>query len=259
MPRINLIPEVLYRASDPIHWEIDNLPLKSILKRQELINLSLDNVLEDMRSAIGTQGSFSNRLSQSLKDDGGLKSLAVDEANHSIASHHDTDEYVRMSKVQSDKLDLIQEDATNLRFRITNENEEITEVSEGFVDLVPTAGIIPILSDDNKLSFRLSFTSEFTHRHYYGVDPVHQNQINPDYLNFWINSANSEIIQNSLRIFINGIRIFEDLQVYVPASNIAFPWSLMHYTVSEDNTSFSLNQRLSTSDVIKIDFDIALQ
>ena len=49
MPRIELIPEVLYQPQDPYHWEVDNLPLKNILRRQNLINLSVDNILEQIR------------------------------------------------------------------------------------------------------------------------------------------------------------------------------------------------------------------
>ena len=72
MPRIELIPEVLYQPQDPYHWEVDYVPLKNMLRRQNLINLSVDNILEQIRDAIGTQGSLSNRLNQSIEEDGTL-------------------------------------------------------------------------------------------------------------------------------------------------------------------------------------------
>ena len=103
MPRIELIPEVLYQPNDPYHWEIDNLPLKNIITRQNLINLALDDVLEEMRDAIGTAGSVANRLNQSIEQDGSLKATAIDATLHNIEDHTDGSAFVRMSSAQSAK------------------------------------------------------------------------------------------------------------------------------------------------------------
>ena len=77
MPRIELIPEVKYNPLDPIHHYYDNLPLENILRRINLINLALDDVILQMRDAIGTQGSLANRLNQSIESDGSLKKQAI--------------------------------------------------------------------------------------------------------------------------------------------------------------------------------------
>ena len=147
MPRIELIPEVLYQPQDPYHWEVDNLPLKNILRRQNLINLSVDNILEQIRDAIGTQGSLSNRLNQSIEEDGTLKTTAINNAMHSIEDHEDTEDYVRMTKVQSDKLDLISDEANNLSFQINTDGSSSILFDAGVVEIQSSNSVVPIVTD----------------------------------------------------------------------------------------------------------------
>jgi hypothetical protein len=258
MPRIELIPEVLYGPLDPIHWEIDNLPLKAILRRQNLINLSLDNVLEEMRDAIGTQGSLANRLNQSIDEDGNLKPSAIDEAMHSIEEHTDTDMYVRMTRDESEKLANVANDATNLKFEIYTDDISFVEFNEGTLRLKPSTTISPSFEAPDIVRLNMSFPLEAAHQHSYNLTPVDANQITPDYKNYLVTSTATPFIENSLRIYINGVRIFSDMEVYVPGPMVNDAWTLLSFTPNHLNGTFVLSSALSSEDIIKIDFDVAL-
>lgn len=227
MPRIELIPEVLYNPNDPIHWEVDNLPLKNILRRENLINLALDNVIQEMRDAIGTSGSVANRLNQSINPDGSLKTAAVDETLHSIEEHTDTDDFVRMTKNQSDKLDEISDNATNLTLKIFTNDVTFVGIDDGELQIKPSETILPIFETPNILKFTIAFPTEAIHTHYYELEPVHANLITPDYTNYKTTSVSTPYLENSLRIYINGVRIFSNAEVYVPGASVNDPWTLM--------------------------------
>lgn len=257
MPRIELIPEVLYGPNDPIYWEIDNLPLKSIITRQNLINLSLDNVLEQMRNAIGTQGSLSNRLNQSIDADGNLKTSAVDSTMHSIEAHEDTDDYVRMTKVQSDKLETIADNAKDFSVSIYTDDVTSVDFEEGVLKIKASSSVTPIFESPDVLKFDLAFPEAAAHQHYYGLTPVHSDSLDPDYINFKVNSIASEFVENTLRVTINGVRIYSDVEIYVPGALVNDPWTLMSFTPDHSNGTFELSSAISEEDIIRIDFDIS--
>lgn len=258
MPRIELIPEVLYGPNDPIHWETDNLPLKAIIRRQNLINLALDDLIEQMRDAIGTQGSVANRLNQSLNADGSLRSEAVDDALHSIEDHTDTDNYVRMTKDQSDKLDLISDEATDVTLRVYTDGVTFMDFDSGVVEIKPSTTVTPSIEAPNIVKLNLAFPASAAHQHFYGLEPVHVNLVTPDYVNYKVNSMATPYIEGSLRITINGTRIYEDAEVYVPGSLVDDPWTLMQFTPDHTSGTFELSAAITEEDVIRIDFDIAL-
>lgn len=258
MPRIELIPEVLYGPLDPIHWEIDNLPLKAILRRQNLINLSLDNVLSQMRDAIGTQGSLANRLNQSIEPNGDLKSSAIDEALHSIEEHQDTDFYVRMTRAESDKLATIADEATDVSLEIYTNETTFIEFNTGVLQIKPSSTLTPSFEAPNVLKFNLNFPSSAAHEHHYGTTPVSVDQVNPDLINFATTSTNTAFIEGSLRVYVNGVRIFEDHEVYVPGAMVEDAWTLLSFTASPTTGTFELSAAINSDDIIKIDFDVAL-
>lgn len=260
MPRIELIPEVLYNPQDPIHWEIDNLPLKAILRRQNLINLALDNVIEQIRDGIGTQGSLANRLNQSLQPDGGLKTSSIDEANHSIEHHVDSDNYVRMTRQESEKLSSVADNATNLGLEVYTNSTTFIEFNNGVLRIKPSSTISPVFEAPDVLKFNLSFPSTSLHEHYYGLIPIDYDQVNPDLKNFKVNSTDpaTAFIQGSLRIYINGVRIFENYEVYVPGPLVDDAWTLMSFTSNPSEGAFELSSAISPEDIIRIDFDKAL-
>lgn len=258
MPRIELIPEVLYSPNDPIHWEFDNLPLKAILRRQNLINSSLDNVLQELRDAIGTQGSVANRLNQSISEDGSLKTEAIDSALHSIEEHTDTADYVRMTKAQSDKLDEISDEATDVSLLVYTGPSVSVEFLSGVIEIRPTTTITPSVESPNILKFDMNFPIEAAHQHYYGLVPVHVNLITPDYIHYKANSGATEFVEGSLRVFINGVRILSDAELYVPGAQVNDSWTLLSFEEDATNGLFTLSDPITEEDVIRIDFDIAL-
>lgn len=258
IPRIELIPEVFYGPNDPIHWEYDNLPLKAIIERQNIINAALDNVINDLTDAIGTQGTLGNRLSQSLNDDGSLKTEAIDLAMHTMDDHTDTDNFVRMTKLQSDKIDLVQDEANNLVTNVYTDDTTFAAFNTGEVNFRPSSTIVPHVSTPNNVSFNLAFSSDAIHRHYYGLVPVSVNQIIPNYTNYQVDSISSPFVEGSLRIFINGVRIFEDGSVYVPGALVTDQWTLMLFTEDSANGLFELSAAITQEDIIRIDFDISL-
>ena len=258
MPRIELIPEVLYGPNDPYHWEVDNLPLKNILTRQELINLALDNVLEDLREAAGTSGSMSNRLNQSINPDGSLKDSAIDDALHSIEEHTDGSNYVRMTAAQSAKVDLIADEATDLALLINSDGSSLISLNSGVVQVEPSTTVTPVVESPNILKFHMTFPESAAHRHYYGQTPVHVNMVTPDYINYKVNSVSSEYVEGSLRVYINGTRIFEDDEVYAPGYLATDPLTLLSFESDSTAGTFELSSAITDDDIIKIDYDIAL-
>jgi hypothetical protein len=68
MPRIELIPEVLYNALNPYHVYYDNLPIKNIIARQDMMNSSIDKNTKQILDAVGSAGTLDNRLSASLEE-----------------------------------------------------------------------------------------------------------------------------------------------------------------------------------------------
>jgi len=219
--------------------------------------LSVDNLLEQIRDAIGTQGSVSNRLNQSINSDGSLKSSAIDEALHSIEDHADTLNYVRMTKYQSDKLDLISEDATNLSIQIDVDGSSVILFDGGVIELQASSSVVPVITAPNILTFELGFPVAAAHRHFYGSTPVDVNLMDPDYINYTVDSTPSPFVDGSLRVYVNGVRVFEDIEVYAPGPLADDPWTLLSFVSNSVNGEFALSSAISEDDVIKIDYDIS--
>lgn len=219
--------------------------------------MALDDVIQEMTDAIGTQGSLANRLNQSINPDGTIKTTAIDTALHSIEEHQDSEDYVRMSKSQSDKLDLIASEATDLTLLVNSDGSNMIPLDSGTVQLEPSSTVTPHIDAPNILRFNLAFPVSAAHRHFYGVTPVHVDLIDPDYINYKVNSVATPFIEDSLRITINGIRIFTDNEVYVPGALITDPWTLLSFTPDYENGTFALSAAITEDDVIRVDFDIS--
>lgn len=258
MPQIDLITPVYYNAEDPYHYLYDNLPLKNIITRQVLINLALDNVIEQMTDAVGTQNTVANRLNQSINADGSLKKSAVDAVNHTMDDHTDTDNYVRMTKAQSDKLDVIADGATNFGIQVLddqgwnltfNQNTLVLEPSETITFHIST----PHDASVAHVSMNTAFPALAVHRHYYDQIPVHENALTPDHIHYKVNSMATPYIDGSLRVYINGVRISQHVSVYVPGDNNV--WTLIQFTSDYSNGRFYLSSAISNTDIIIIDYD----
>lgn len=268
MPRIELIDVPLFSANDPIHWTVDNIPLKNLMRRQILINLALDNIIEQITDAVGTQNTISNRLNQSIEPDGSLKTEAIDDSLHSIEAHADSDDFVRMQKTESDKLALIDSEATDVALNVQNDDIFVA-FNNGVVKLRDSASVTWSVEAPDIVKAHMTFSSEAAHQHHYNQVPVHAVGESPDYVNYKVNSVSSEFIENSLRITINGIRInpvasdatteeIEAETVLVPGVAVDDLWTAMYFVPDHEAGTFALSSAISDEDVIKIDYDIAL-
>ncbi len=255
MPRIELIEPVYYSPNDPDDWAHRNRPLEAIIARQELINLALDNVIEQVRDSVGTQNTLSARLARSLDDDGALRTSAVDASTHSIESHADTADYVRMTRVQSDKLEQISDGANHLEIEVQldSEGNDLVTLDSGTVRFVPSSSVSFSLDSPNKVAFDLAFPAAAAHRHYYDQTPVHATPLSPDYIHYKVNSQAIAYMDGTLRVYINGIRLSSSEEVYVPGDNNV--WTLVSYTPNHASGTFALSAAIQETDIIRIDYD----
>jgi hypothetical protein len=264
MPEINKIPEVLYEANQPYHFHYDNLPLKNILKRIDLVNAQVDINADILRGCSGSVGTLSNRLDVSINDDGSLKSNSVNESLHNIAYHSDGSRddinYVVMKKSERDKLDLIEDEANRIEIQI--EDSLYDDVSLGTVNL--STGVVKFESSNsilfdfeapNIIKAHSAFPPEAAHKHHYNITPAYLNSDEPDNTNFITTLFNTPFMEGSLRVYVNGIRIGET-EVPVPDYD---DFSSLTLTKIEsyvpENGRFTLNRSLSDNDIILIDFD----
>jgi hypothetical protein len=256
MPDLSNIEVPLYSPEQPYHWEYDNLPLKALIKRQELINSAVDNNSDVLRDAQGTQGSLSNRLNQSIDEDGNIKASAVNAILHSIGAHEDGEyegiDYVRMLASERDKLNLIADEATDMTIQIEGISQ-IVLFEQGPIIFEGSDSVTWEVSNSNHVKAHLGFPLESAHRHYYSIVPV-----TSDYTSFTTNMAATAYVEGSLRVYINGTRIFEDVSIYAPGPLPTDAWVLNSYTSDFEAGSFVLDVAITEDDVIMIDFDVSL-
>lgn len=254
MPRIELVEVPLYNPDDPYHFHVDNLPLQSLIKRLDLVNFAVDNANNVLRDAQGTQGTLSNRLNQSIDSDGNLKESAVDETLHNIGSHTDGSylgvDYVRMTLDERTKLTGIQDEATSLYLKVQNGLSEVT-FDAGELKLQNSSTLTWEVTSPNIVQGHLAFDPAAAHQHSYDITPS-----TSDYTNFVTPYA---FIEDSLRVYINGIRISQSEEVYVPGALMSSPWTLISFTVDDSGDgTFHLSTAISSDDIIRVDFDVSL-
>lgn len=282
MPDLSQLPVPLYTADMPYHWEYDNIPLETLANRDLIINAEVEIHAQILSQAIGTQGTLANRLAQSIDPDGNLIPAAVDQSEHNIAEHTDgtktvtNDEltdyielgfpdlvnpvgFVRMLASERDKLAQIADEATNITVTV-NTPSNIVFFEEGAVELVESDSIQWEVEAPNKLKATLSVSTDFAHRHFYDLTPIMMptSDIIP-ILNklYKVTSTSTPYIEDSLRVYINGIRISKSDSVYYPNSSVT-AWILNSYTEDFASGRFTLANPIANDDIIQIDFDEAL-
>jgi hypothetical protein len=277
MPDLNGLPVPQYNAGQPYHWEYDNLPLQTLADRDNLINAVVDTHQEILRNSAGTVGTLANRLDQSIQDDGNLLTSAVDDALHNIAKHTDgsatvsgsdlTDyqnlgyvtvsnpvPFVRMLEAERDKLSLVADEATKLLVDV-NTPSLVYTFGDGGIDTLVLAESTSIgwtFEGPNSVKPEIKFSIAFAHRHYYDLEPVTSN-----YINFQVNGPSTPYMEDSLRVYINGVRLNSEYNIYVPNSTVS-TWTSNKFTPSHLAGTFALATAISASDIIRIDFDVAV-
>jgi hypothetical protein len=260
MPEIDLIPVPLYEPLQPYQFEFDNMPLQALMTRMELINFAVDINSQILRDSIGTQGTLSNRLNQSLNPDGTLRQDRVDQTLHHIGAHTDgiwdDISYVRFTFDERAKLQFIHPDATNMSLEFQTLSN-ILFFDQGPLLFEPSPEISWQVDAPNRISARLNFPLDAAHRHFYDIRPQPATPLAPDYINY-ITGLPNPFQDGSLRVYINGVRLSSEDQIYAPGALVNSPWILNRFTPNPDNTGFSLDRAITAMDSIRIDFDIGL-
>lgn len=274
MPDLNGLPVPEYTGGQPYHYEYDNIPLQTLADRDNLINAVVDTHQEILRNCAGTVGTLANRLSQSIEDDGNLKSTAVDQTLHNIAEHTDGSKtvtgtelsdyqalgypsisnpvpFVRMLEAERDKLSLVADEATKLLVDV-NTPSLVYSFGSGTDTLVlaESNSIGWTFEGPNSVKPEIKFSIAFAHRHYYDLEPV-----TDDYLNYSVNGIATPYTEDSLRVYINGVRLNMDYTVYVPNSDVT-EWTANKFTPNHLAGTFALATAITANDIIRIDFDI---
>jgi hypothetical protein len=230
-----------------------------------------------LRGASGSAGSLNARLDKSLDAAGNVKTDAVDDANHGIASHMDGDGFVRMTDNERAKLQGVLSEANKLEIEI----EDYEPGSNNFVTLPPSGsnGVLKFRSSStifmefqNPDTVRLHsvFPPDAAHRHNYNLIPAYDIPSEPTFKNYRTTAVNTPFKADSLRVYVNGMRItgvpvkvlnYLSAPVTIPNSGgiAVFPataWINTHIaSENPEGGTFELNRSLSPSDVIRIDFD----
>ncbi len=266
MPNINKITEVLYDGNQPYHVHYDNLPLKNILTRIDLVNAQVDINSEILRGSCGSVGTLSNRLSVALEEDGKLKSSSIDQSLHNIGAHQDGEydgvEYVRMTQAERDKLELIQPESNKIEIEvedtITSETTEYLTFINGLIKLKSSDSIGLEFTAPDTISFHSIYSPETAHIHNYQIIPAHQMPGTPDYRNYKTTSINTPFKEGTLRVYVNGFRISTSAtKIFIGSDPTDLGnWQEVYVETQNNSTGvFSLNTSITSTDVILIDFD----
>jgi hypothetical protein len=254
MPRIDLIPEVLYDAEHVYHHHMDNLPLKNINARTQMINTAVDQQAEILRDSKGNQSDLASRLDESLESDGSIKTAAVDDTLHNIGSHTDGEyegvSYVRMTESERDKLELIADEATNISVLVGS-----TTIESGLITIEDSTTIEVELVAPRTIKFNSSFGTNSLRLHYYDIEPAPAEE-DPDYITFLTNISATPFAEGSLRVFVNGIRLSESASVLVYGPDgPSEDWVALTYVPTAEDGAFELSRAIDEDDIIRIDFD----
>jgi hypothetical protein len=289
MPYLDSFQQVKYDPSWPYHYLYDNIPIQNLLTIQQIINDAVDYNTYLLESAVGTAGTLDARLSTSLDDNGNLIPSSVDTAL--------ADSTV-IADIQ-DQITTISEEttpgATALWISVAPGTPPVIEATippdittPGYLQIQDSETITwsltsgnPGTSDPEYIGY--SGYSGYVYptvlkaqmalplqplmiKHYYGIAPVKLVDNLTGSL-FQATSIATEYISGSLRVYINGIRIFSDVGVYVPSNYHGISgysgynddvWYLTSFTEASA-TTFQLNRTINPNiDTIRIDFDFDL-
>lgn len=278
MPDINNIVVPQYEGNQPYHYTYDNLPIDALVRREDIINYQVDINSAELQASFGTAGSLAVRLSQSLQDNGNLKASGVDAALHNIGAHTDSTyeiseselsqlqglgypdlqnpvPFVRMLEAEREKLSLIADEAKNFSVGFTTASG-IDYISNGILTFENSSTITWTVSDGQIVKGEVTSSLSNPHEHYDGITPISRD-LTPNYTDYLTNIS-SPFRQGSLKVFINGIRIFEDAEVYCPSYSDNPTYKLNRFTEYANGLGFSLLNAITSEDIIKIDFEVTL-
>lgn len=261
MPNLELVPVPTFAPTTPYHHVADQQPIDALVTRINMVNGQVDNDAQILRESVGSAGSLSARLNKSLEDDGSIKTVAIDNALHSIAEHLDAGGFVRMTLSERAKLSLIENEANKLSVNF-NTISGIIGFDTGAVNFAGSSTVTwryagGYVYADN------AFPASVRHVHYYNVNPIASNILSPDYVNYTTSSIGTPYKAGSLRVYLNGVRISSNTTTNVPiydgTTYVPTPYS---FTEGDDTSGivtdgdFALSAAITSDDVIFIDFDV---
>lgn len=275
MPDLGALPVPRYQSDQPYHYEYDNVPLKTLEDRDNLINSAVDRHETIFENCAGTQGTLANRLNQFVDANGDLLNYAVDQAQHNISEHIDGIKtvtggelsayqalgypsltnpvsFVRMLEVERLKIAGSADNATNLVIDVDVIPASviptlIPSITPSFTTITfgDLGGSMPTLrltdsdtvvwtyESPNKIRPELKLSTAFAHRHFYNLTPILLTGTT-----YKVTTVSTPYIADSLRIFVNGLRL-----------------TLADYTEAPTLGRFTLTSPLLIGDIIRIDFD----
>ena len=277
MPDLSSFSIPKYQASDPYYYAYDNKPIDVINQMINLINSQVDVNTQAILNAGGSY-TLSQRLNISLYDNGSLKPTALNTALHNIGYHTDGSysvssaelaayqvdyptvanpvPFVRMLDAEREKLAGIQTAANNMNLSVVDNTTTSTiTFSTGTVNLQPSSTIIWKVAGGQIVTAEVTTGLTNAHQHYDNVVPTSAT-LSPDYKNYTITGPSFRA--GSLKVFINGIRIFPvPNEIYAPSSDPSLPWLLNSFT--ENGTSgFMLTNAITANDIILVDYEVTL-
>jgi hypothetical protein len=278
MPDINQVVVPQYEGNQPYHYTYDNLPIAALVRREDIINYQVDVNSAELQASFGTAGSLALRLAQSLQDNGNLKASGVDAALHNIGAHQDstyevTEEFlaalqglgfpdlvnpvpfVRMLQAERDKLTLIANEAKNFSVGFTTPSG-IDYIDNGILTFEDSTTITWTVANNQTVKAEVTSSLSNPHEHYDGITPTSRD-LTPNYLDYLTNIS-SPFKEGSLKVFINGTRIFTDSEVYYPSLSDNPTWKLNKFTEYPNGLGFALLNAIAADDIIKIDFEVTL-
>lgn len=278
MPDLGALPVPRYQSDQPYHYEYDNVPLKTLEDRDNLINAAVDRHEVIFENCAGTQGTLSSRLNQFVDADGNLIPAAVDESLHSIAEHTDASKtvlsgeltayqllgfpsltnpvsFVRMLEVERLKLANSSDNATNLVidvdvFPASIIPTVIPSVTPSFTTVTfgDVGGSMPTLRLTESDSILWTYESPNKVRAELKLSTAfahrHFYNLTPILISgttYKVTTVSTPYIADSLRVFVNGLRL-----------------TTSDYTEQPSLGRFTLTSPLLIGDIMRIDFDQSL-
>lgn len=262
----------VYTADQPYYYKFDNLPIDSLIQRDNIINAQVDANTAILEEAAGTAGTLPVRLSQCMDPLGNLTALGVNNAEHNIGYHvdgagPDSVEYVRMTLDERTKLETVAADATSFYIKVTPENtggspsNNPVPFEQGFVTFEPSDTVTWSINNGQKITANVVALPDSEVR-FSNVVPENAS-LTPDYKNY-LTGIGAPFLSGSLSVYINGIRIFETKTVYATSmsgvgvvANPNLKWVPRSFVPTVNKLGFSLNSGLSSDDVVMIDFAVS--
>jgi hypothetical protein len=285
MPDLGALPVPRYQPAQPYHYEYDNVPLKTLEDRDNLINAAVDRHETIFEDCAGTQGTLANRLNQFVDPNGDLNPNAISEALHNIAFHSDGSKtvsdgglnpldndlaayqalgfpsltnpvsFVRMIAAERAKLSNMADGATNL---VIDVNVVPPSIIPTFIpSMTPSyttitfgdvGGSMPLMTLTESDSIAWTYESPNKIRPELKVSTAFAHRHFYNLTPILVSGTTYKVTSVSTPYIADSLRIFVN----------GFRLTISEYTESPTLGTFTLTTALGGGDIMRIDFDQSL-